>query len=174
MAHTRTKNDDARMLEQCSRGRRVRYVATVPVIVANARTNMVDPNHAIADVIKNDTVNKAVFCAPCDCKVVRVYTNAKAFVECAAGGTVTAKATKAVIGDTDVDLCDTIAISGESGSVPTAETAIDGTLSTTSGALNLVEGQLVYVVVVVSNHDVDARSDALEICMEWVPKDNPT
>ena len=174
MAHTRTTDDDARMIEQCSRGRRVRYVATVPVIVANARTNMTDPNHAIADVIKNVTLNKALFCAPCDCEVVRVYANAKAFIECASGGTVTAKATKAVIAGSDVDLCSTIAISGESGSVPTAETAIDGTLSITSGALDLVEGQLVYVVVAVSNHDVDARSDALEICMEWVPKDTPS
>ena len=173
MAHARTANNDARVIEQCTSGRRVRNVSYVPMIVANARTNMVDPNQILADSIQSSTVNKAIFCAPCVCEVVRCFVNATNYIECAAGGTVTTKMTKAVIGDTDVDLCSTIAISGESGLVPTAETAIDGTLSTTSGALDLLDGQLVYGITVVSAHNVNARSGGLILCVEWVPKDKP-
>lgn len=171
MAHARTTDVEATLLKQCARGRRARNVAKVSLIAALARTNMTDPNHAIADVIKNETFYKAVFIAPCVCKVVRVFTNARAYCECAAGGTVVVKAQKTVIGGTDLDLCSDITISGESGSVPTADTAIDGTLATTAGYLDLIEGQLVIVKVVVSDHNVDACSDALEVYVEWAPMD---
>lgn len=171
MAHTRTKDPDARLIEQCSQGRRVRYIADAPIIVGQARTNMTDPNHILADSIQNTTVNKGVFIAPCTCEVVRCYVNAGTFVTSAAGGSVTVKFTKAVIATTDVDLCSTITIGAPTGSVPTGETAIDGVLSTTSGALDLIEGQLVYAVVVVSDHAVTDRSEHLLVAIEWLPKD---
>ena len=168
---TRTTNDEAQVLYQCARGYRTRHTNFVPIIVANARTTMVDPNHVLADVILNTTANKAVFIAPCNCKVVRCYVNAGTYATQAAGGTTTVKLTKAVIAGTDVDLCSTITVGSDS--VPTAETAIDGTLSTTSGALDLVEGQLVYAVMVVSNHNVTDRSEDMIVGIEWVPKDSP-
>lgn len=169
MAHTRTTNKDARIVEQCARGRRVRNTSIVPFIVANARTNMTDPNHSFADVISNDTANKAAFVAPCVCKVIRCSANALTFPTTAAGGSVTLKFTKAVIGGTDVDLCTAGAVGGAS--PPTAETAVDATLSTTAGALDLVEGQLVYAVILVSNHAISARSSGLVGMIEWVPLD---
>ena len=171
MAHARTTNRDASITSQCGMGRRTRYISLVPVIVGQARTNMVDPNHILADSIQNTTVNKAVFIAPCICEVLRCYVNANTFVTTAASGSVTVKFTKAVIAGTDVDLCSTITVGAPTGSVPTSETAIDGTLSTTGGALLLWDGQLVYAVVVVSNHAVTDRSEDLIVGIEWTPRD---
>ena len=168
---TKSEDPDARVIEQCAQGRRIRNINQVPLIVANARTNMIDPNHILADSILNTTVNKGVFAAPCISEVVRCYVNAGTYATCAAGGTVTVKFTKAVIGGTDVDLCSTIAVSGETGAVPTAETAIDGTLSTTSGALDLLDGQLVYAIVVVSNHAITDRTEHLVAGVEWIPRE---
>ena len=171
MAHTRSIDSDAPITKQCARMRRIRNVAKVPLIAAQARTNMTDPNHVLGTAIKNTSEVVGMFVAPCKAEVVRCYANAGTFATCASGGTVTVKATKGVIGDTDVDLCSTITVSGESGSVPTAETAIDGTLSTTTGALDLVEGQLVYATLAVSNHDITDRTEHLAFCVEWIPKD---
>ena len=161
MAHTRTTDDDARMLEQCSRGRRVRYIYNCQILMAVDRTN-----EPVADCIDGETVNKAIFVAPCDGKVVRVYANAKAFPT--TSGAATVKATKAVISGSDVDLCSTIDLDN-----PTDETAIDGTLSTTSGALDLVEGQLVYAVLALSA-TTSADGEGMIVCVEFVPTDTPT
>ena len=169
MAHSKTNDPNARLIEQCAQGRKLRYIYSIPFIAAEARTNMTGPNHILADGIQDTTVNKAIFVAPCAGKITRVYANALTYATCAAGGTVKVKATKTVIGTTDVDLCSTITVSGEAGSVPTADTAIDATLSTTSGALNLVEGQLVYGIMVISNYALTARTSALQLCIEYVP-----
>jgi len=171
MAHARTTDSDARLIEQCSQGRRVRNIYSIPLIIAAARTNMTDPNHALADAIQNQTITKGVFVAPCAGKITRCYVNAGTYATCDTGGSATVKMTKAVIGTTDVDLCSTIGVGAVSGSVPTAETAIDGTLSTTSGALNLVEGQLVYATLAVSDHAITDRSENLIAAIEFVAKD---
>ena len=163
MAHTKTTSHESRLVYQCGKGHRRREVARCKLIVANARTNMTDPNHSVADVIINDSCNKGIFIAPCAAKIERIYVNANVYPTNAAG-TVTVKCTKAVIADTDVDLCTALAIDNN-----TDETAYDATLSTTSGALDLLEGQLVYVVCAVSNNAIVARSSGLIVNLEWRP-----
>ena len=171
MANARTTDWEATILEQTARGRRTRYCYSVPLIAAEDRAAIDTDSHILADAIKNTAVNKGIFIAPCKGKIVRVTANALAFAECAAGGTITAQCKKAVIGGTDVALNTAITVSGESGSVPTAETAIDGTLSSTAGALDVIQGQLVYVVLTVSNHTVDVRTDGMTVEIEFVPTD---
>ena len=160
----RTTDREARVIDQCARGRRTRYVYFVPVIMALNRTAIDADSHILADVIDGEvSVNKAVFVAPCVGKIVRCFANAVTFPTTA--GAATIKFTKAVIGGTDVDLCSTIDVDN-----PTDETAIDGTLSTTVGALDLIEGQLVYAVIALSAI-TSAISDAMIAGVEFVPTD---
>ena len=172
----RSTDKEARIIEQLARGRRARYVKSMPLIIAAARTNMTAPNHMLADACAsgaadNETANKAIFIAPCAGKVVRVYANALIYAAMAAGGTATVKAVKSVIGGSDVDL--NTAFNVGAASPPTDETAVDGTLSTVSGALDLIDGQLVYAVLALSNHAVSTRSNALCLNVEFVPTDAP-
>ena len=169
MAHARTSNKDSRVIEQCSRGRRVRNIVTLPFIVAEARTNNTGANRIMADAIKAETEVKGFFVAPCASKVTRIYANGTPFVDMDTSGTVTVKLTKAVIGASDTDLCSTITIG--SATVPTLDTAIDAVLSTTAGALDLIEGQHVYATIVVSNHTVQTAPAYITLCMEWIPMD---
>ena len=164
MSHTVVKDNDARLIEQCTQGRRVRNVVCVPVIVAKDRAAIDTDSHILATVIDGETsATVPMFTAPCAAEVVRCYVNAKTYPSTSGASTVTFS--KANIGATDTDLNTAISIDN-----PTAETAIDGVLSTTSGALNLVEGQLVYATVALSA-TTSARSDSLVLCVEWIPKD---
>lgn len=163
MAHVRTTNKDARIIEQCARGRRIRNIHTVPIIMAKDRAAIDADSHLLADAIDGDTTNKSVFVAPCVGKVVRCTVNAKQYPS--TSGTATIKFTKAVIAGTDVDLCSTIDVDN-----PTDETAIDAVLSTTSGALDLVEGQLVYAIIVLVA-TTSERSDAMIGEVEFIPMD---
>lgn len=164
MAHARTQDPDARLIEQCSQGRRVRYVASKPAILALDRTAIDTDSHILADVIDGETSCLIpIFVAPCKAEVVRCFVNAVTYPT--TSGAATVVFTKAVIGDTDIALNTAIDIDA-----PTAETAIDGVLSTTSGALDLLEGQLVYAVVALSA-TTSAKSDGLVLAVEWLPKD---
>ena len=171
MAHTRTTDPDARVIDQCSKGRRTRYVVSKSFIIAGARTNNTAPNRIMADLIQNETEIFGVFVAPCAAEVIRITANGTPFADMAAGGTATAKLTKAVIGGSDLDLCSTIAIGAAT--VPTADTAIDAVLATTAGYLDLLEGQHVFATVAVSNHTVDTAVAYITLEMEWMPKDAP-
>jgi hypothetical protein len=139
-------------------------------MVAEDRAAIDTDSHLLADVIRAGTVNKGIFIAPCNGKVTRICTNAIAYVDMATSGTATAKVAKAVIGGSDVDICATIAIGAAT--VPTAETAIDGVLSTTAGAVSFITGQLIYAVLVVSNHAVSVIPEALTLSVEWTPTDS--
>ena len=160
----RTRNKEARIVEQCARGRVTRYLSFVPVILADTRVAIDTESHILADIIDGQiSANKAVFIAPCNGKVVRCYVNAITYPSTT--GAATIKFTKAVIGGADVDLCATIDIDN-----PTAETSIDGVLVTTAGVLDLIEGQLVYAVIALSA-TTSVRSDGLVAGIEWVPTD---
>ena len=165
MAHAAVKNPNARVLEQCTQGRFIRNVVCKGLRIDTNRATII-----VADVIKSETAVIPFFVAPCAEKVVRITANGSPFVNMAASGTVTAKLSKGVIGTTDVDLCSTIAIGAET--VPTPDTAIDAVLSTTAGALDLLEGQHVFMTVAVSAHDCDVAG-VVTIMMEWVPTDSP-
>jgi hypothetical protein len=167
MAHTRTADIDARIIQQCARGRRIRNVASIGFSVASARTSNTAPARIMADVIGGETEKFPFFIAPCDCKVIRITANGTPFVDNDTGETSTAKLTKAVIGGTDVDLCSAITIG--SATAPTADTAIDATLSS-SDVLNLVEGQHVYATVTIGN-TVQTAVAYITLMMEWVPMD---
>ena len=165
----RTIDKAARIVEQCARGRRIRNIQSLGFTVAAARTTNVAPNHTMADLIQNETEVFGFFVAPCACKVLRIVANGTPFVDMATGGSVTAKLTKAVIGGADVDLCSTIAIGAET--VPATDTPIDATLSSTDGALDLIDGQHIYATVVVSNHAVETAVAHITLAMEWIPMD---
>jgi hypothetical protein len=169
MANVRTTDKDARLIKQLADGKYTRYVASQGFIIALARTNNTPPNRIMADVIKNETEVAGFFVAPCACKVVRIAANGTPFVDMATSGTVTAKLTKAVIGGSDVDLCSTIGIGAAT--VPTADTCIDATLSSTAGALDLLVGQHVFATIAVSNHDVETAVAYVTLMMEWYPTD---
>lgn len=165
MAHTKSADSNARIIEQCTQGRKLRYIYAIPLIAAQTRNDMSSPDNMLADAIKSTTACKGVFAAPCAGKVVRVYANALTYATCAASGTVTVKATKGGA----VDLNTAFNVSGEAGSVPVSDTAIDGVLSTTAGALDLVEGQLVYATLVVSAHNITTCTDGLNLNVEFAP-----
>jgi len=149
------------MAHKINRGYRSRRIKEVPFIVANARTNMTDPSHALADCITAETIQKAVMIAPCKGKILRTYVNALVYPTAGTSAGVVFK--KAVIGGSDVGLNTAIDINN-----PTDETAIDGVLSTTAGALEFIEGQLIYAEVAVVGA-VNPRSNALVLGIEWVP-----
>ena len=167
MAHAVVNDSQARIIEQCTQGRKTRNVVCRGLVIDTARSTH------MADAIKSETAIIPFFIAPCDSKVVRITVNGTPYADMASGGTVTVKLTKAVIGTTDVDLCSAISI-GEAtlGTLTVLDTAIDGTLSTTSGALNLLEGQHVFATVTVSAHDCDAAG-YVTLMMEWVATDSP-
>jgi hypothetical protein len=120
----------------------------------------------MADAIQNETLVRGFGVMPCNGRVLRITANGTPFVDMATSGTVTAKLSKAVIGGTDIDLCSTIAIGAAT--VPTADTAIDAVLSTTSSDLDLLNGQHIYLTVAVSNHAVEAIG-YVTVMMEWMP-----
>ena len=99
-------------------------------------------------------------------KIIKVSANAVAYPDNGqAATTITIDVLKAVIADTDVSvLSSALAIEGG-----TANTAIHGTLSTTSGALDFLEGQLIYAQADVSNNSITPRSDGLVVTVEWYP-----
>ena len=167
MAHARTTNKDSRVIEQCASGRRVRNIVCKGVSVALDRTSNTAPRRIMATAITNETEIIPFFVAPCAAKVTRITANGTPFVDMAAGGSVTIKLTKSVIGGSDVDLCSTIAIGDAT--VPTLDTAIDATLTTAN--LTLVEGQHVYATIIVSNHAVDTAVAYVTLMMEWIPMD---
>lgn len=168
MAHTRSTNQDARIIDQCARGRRIRNVVSKDLIIANARTDNTAPSRIMATTIAGETEVFGLFVAPCDCKVVRITANGSPFVDNDTAQTSTAKLTKAVISGSDVDLCSTITIG--SATVPTLDTAIDAVLSTTSSNLDLLEGQHVYGTVIIGA-TVQTAVAYVTVAMEWVPMD---
>lgn len=169
---TRTTSREARLIEQEARGRRVRYTKNRWIKIAEDRTNDVDPSEATADVIRTQTVSIPIFVAPCAGRFLRGSINATQWVEIGVGGTVTARFYKAVIGGADVALTAATTISWVTGGTAlTADTVIDGTLSTTSTDLDLLEGQLVYCDIAASNHAIAAKSLGMCLMTEFCPLD---
>ncbi len=166
---TRTTDRDARLLEQTARGRRTRYTAQQWVNIADDRAADDADSSIFADVIRNQTVAIPLFIAPCAGKIVRCGVNATQYVTIASS-TCTIRFLKAVIGGTDVEL-DTGTTSIGAATAPTADTAIDATLSSTAGVTNLIEGQLVYCNVVTAAQDITAKSLGMVLFVEFVPTD---
>ena len=131
------------------------------------RARRIATSQSISNVTQNQTDSYAIFVAPCACRVTKISANAIAFVDMDTGGTAPTTVYKANIGAADTALCTAMALG--SATVPTAETEIEATLSTTSGALDLIEGQLVYASIATSNHVVDVDPSALVIQVEWMP-----
>jgi len=167
MAHTKSTDPSSKLTREINRGYRSRRIKEIPFIVAATRTNMTAPNCAVADAIAsgiadNESTNKAIMIAPCSGKILRVYVNASVYPTTA--GTAKVVVYKSVIAGSDVAINTFIDIDA-----PTNDTAIDGVLSAVAGALEFVEGQLIYANVALSNAAVSVRSDALVIGIEWTP-----
>jgi len=168
MAKTTGYND--LVYAEIGSGVRQRKITSIPFILANVRTNMTAPNHVLADAIPGETsFGKGVFIAPCRGRILKVSVNAAAFpVNGGAANTITVDVQKAVIGDSDVSvLASPIEIENS-----TAETALHGTLSATSGAIDFIEGQEIYAIVAVSADAITTRSDGAVITIEWMPLEN--
>lgn len=166
----RTANPEAKMIKQCTAGRRIRNIATKSLIVGAARTNNTAPNRVMATAIQGETEVFGLFVAPCACKVTRISVNGTPFIDNNVAETSTVTVTKAVIGGDNVDLCSAITVGDAT--VPTLDTCLDGTLSTTAGALDLIEGQHVYGTLVVGA-TVQTAVAYLTVMMEWIPMDAP-
>ena len=69
MAHTRSIDKSARIIEQCARGRYIRNVNIQSFTIAGARTNDTVPNRIMADVISSGDCKRGVFVAPSDATV---------------------------------------------------------------------------------------------------------
>jgi hypothetical protein len=165
MANVRSMANEARWLDPYARGRRVRYIYTKPVIFALDRTTIDGVSHILADIIDGESgCYRGVFSAPCGGKIARAYVNAKTYPT--TSGAATVKVSKTSSGS-DVDICAAIDVNGK-----TAETAIDGVLSTTAGAVNVITGQLVYVTLALAA-TTSASSVAMVVNVEFVPTDTP-
>lgn len=171
---TRTIDRDATLLTQIARGRRARYCWNEWIQIAEDRIDDSSADSAVvADVIRSQTVAVPIGVAPCVGKIVRCSVNATQWVEIAAGGTVTLRFYKAVIGAANTAITSaTSTISWVTGGTAlTADTVIDSTMSTTAGVTDVLEGQLIYVDVVASNHAIAAKSLGLCVLVEFVPLD---
>ena len=167
MAHAKTTDYRDTLLYQCSRGFRGREVSTRKAIVALNRSDNTAPDRIMATAIKSETEVVPIFAAPCAARVLRIYANGTPFALMAAGGTVTATVYKAVIGGSDSALCSAVTV-GQETAAPTADTAIDATL-TGGTTMDLLEGQHVYVSIAVSAHDVLTNVAYISVNVEWAP-----
>jgi hypothetical protein len=161
MAHTKVIERKERLMDQLAKGYRTRYVVQQPVSIATARGAVDATNDPVADVIRAETKLMAIMIAPCDSKILRCFVNADQFP--VQGTTVTVKFSKAVVGG-DVDLTAATTIDNL-----TVKVAVDFALVATAGVQDLVEGQLVYATIVVSNNAVTAKSIGLSIGVEYMP-----
>lgn len=173
---TRTISRDARLIDQLARGRRTRYTWTTWVQIADDRAADDADSAVFADVIRSQTVAIPIGIAPCAGKIVRCSVNATQYVTFAnaSGGDATATFYKAVIGAANTALNTAITLSGEADgtpAIPTADTVLDGTLSTTATDLDLLEGQLVYCDIAVAAQDITAKSLGMCLMVEFVPMD---
>ena len=163
MAHAKTTHRLAHIMDQLGKGYRTRYVAKLPFIMADARGAQDATNEPVADVISSQTKYKGMFVAPVDATILRIFVNAKQYPTTGAG-TCRIELYKATIGGADVQLCNTLTISGK-----TAYATTDAVLVVTAGVTDLIEGQLVYAILYADT--VNAKSIGATICMEWMPKD---
>ncbi|MDP2702633.1 MAG: hypothetical protein Q8P98_11245, partial [Candidatus Rokubacteria bacterium] len=126
-----------------------------------------------ADIIRSQTVAIPISVAPCTGKIVRCSINATQWVEIGVAGTVTARFYKAVIGAANTAITSaTTTISWVTADTElTADTVIDGTMTTTAGVTDVIEGQLIYCDIVASNHAIAAKSLGMLIMVEFVPTD---
>jgi hypothetical protein len=165
MAHTKVIERKERLMDQLGKGYRTRYVKSLPFIVAQARGAQDATNEPVADCIKAQTRILGMFMAPVNCTVNRIFVNAQQYPTMAANH-VHVTLSKAVIAGADVDLCSALTISGL-----TAYTDYDAVLVATAGVCDLLEGQLVYVTLVVDNANVTAKSIAATVNVELYPTD---
>ena len=166
MAKTTGQKD--KVYVEAGEGIRSRRIVSVPFIMAEDRAAIDVDSHLLADCIRNETGatarKKPIFIAPCKGRILKVSVNAKTWPVNAAG-TYSVDIQKAVIGASDVSVLNSVI---EVDNL-TDETASHGTLSTTSGAINFIEGQEIYVQIDLSNNAVTARSESALCTIEWRP-----
>lgn len=163
MAHTKTTDPSSKLNREINRGYRSRRIKEVQLILAKDRAAIDSDSHLLADLIDGEvSCNKAVMIAPCKGKILRCYVNALQYPSTSGAATITFK--KAVIGGSDVSLNTAIDVNDPMDD----PTAIDGVLSTTAGALEFDEGQLIYVVAALSA-TTSEKSDGMIAGIEWVP-----
>jgi len=133
------------MISQCSKGYRVRRIATETLNVTVAST----------------TYKLGLFVAPCACKVTKVSINAVTYPNY---DSATLDVAKAVIGGSDLALITQLDIDNK-----TAETEIEATLTTAN--LNLIEGQEVYATITIDANQVAAGS-AVTVQVEYMPTES--
>lgn len=173
MAITRKTDKDAKIISQCARGRYLRNVNCVTFSAASARGNNTAPQKIMADVIPNETCTKGIFIAPCAGKVLGVYANGSPYIDMASGGAAYVQVYKATSGADIALLTDNTNLGIKVGdvTVPTADTALDGTLSSTAGVVDLTAGQNVYATLNVRSAAVESVVGYLTLAVEWMPAD---
>jgi hypothetical protein len=164
MTHQKNSSPQQKILHELNHQYRTRRVKFSPFQIAEDRASMVAPGSSIADCITAETIEIPIMIAPCNGKLLRAYVNASIFPTSAGVATVQIK--KAVIGAADIAMCTAIDIDN-----PTDETAIDGTLATTAGYLDFIEGQLIYAEII-ATVSISVRSEGAIAGIEWVPTED--
>ncbi len=166
----KTTGFDSQVYVEVGNGYRQRRVASVPFIVAHDRAAIDTESHILADMIVSEnatSMKKAIFVAPCNGRILKVSVNAVQFPTNATG-TYSIDVYKAVIGNTDVSVLGAVIAIDNA----TDNTAQHGTLSSVSGAIDIIEGQLVYALIAMSNNACTALSDGAVVSVEWRPTES--
>jgi len=108
MAHSKTASNKSTISAELARDGRSRRIEAVNFIVADALTDMISPNHFLADAIQNETIRLAIFQAPCKGEIIGIKLNALQYPRMAAAGSITLTPYKGVIGGSDVALATAI------------------------------------------------------------------
>jgi hypothetical protein len=162
---TKTIELKATLMTQLGKGYRTRYTSVVPVIIAEDRIDDTSADSdLLADALRAQTVYKGVFVAPCNCQILRMFANAKAWPNNAAAGVINLTGTK--VGYVTGDVALTAALNIEAAS-QVAETACDLTL--VAAAVNMLEGEAVDVTIGVADQAITAKSSGLVVGIEFMP-----
>jgi len=173
MAHTRTTDQEARIIDQCARGRYIRNVNSVDYIIAAARTDNTAPNNIVADVIPGEIRQKGMLIAPSDGKIECIMVNGSPYATLASGGVYmlqTYKQGKALVTGSGLRIGGT-AVSGFVTALNSGVT-YDLTLNTASGyETTFTAGQAIYSTVTANSGVVQSGPGLITVSVEWIPYD---
>ena len=88
MAHSRSYDIDARIVDQVAKGRHVRNIESQSYDIAAARGDNNVPNSIMADIIPGETFTKGIMVAPADIKVTDIMANGAPWAVTASGGVI--------------------------------------------------------------------------------------
>lgn len=176
MAHTRSYDIDARVVDQVARGRHLRNVESQDWTIAAARSNNTAPNSITADVIQNETKSKGLMVAPSEIKIVDIMVNGSPWAVTDSGGFIMLQVYdqgRRLVTTSGLLIGGTVISDFEGGFSCTSGVTYDLTL--VSGLENQVsEGHAIYSTIVANNIAIQSGPGMITVSLEWVPVDIPS